>query len=505
MLNIQRQLNILIGGLLLIGTAIFIYKWLYLHIPLKPPIEEAKWMLEAKFTYHAKNYKTKLQLAIPDQQPNFLITNENFISANYGLLTKHLGLNRYAIWTTSHARGKQILYYRLIVQPRATPSKITYRQIKNSSSEKRQTFNEAEQAAIKAILEEAKSKSSDNSSLVSHVINILNQSTNQNSSLLLGNDHSNQHIVLVATQTLSQIGMEAYLLQGMLLETAKDTTFIPWLAVRHGKEWNYFDPQSGEEYLPPDFLIWHIGSAPLYQIEGGQSTTLKIAKLKQYFAANTPILENSSILLDFSLNTLPVQAQTMYKILLTMPLGAFIILIFRNYVGIPTFGTFMPVLIALAFLEIRLFWGITLFVTIVAFGLAVRFYLERLHLLLVPRLSAVLVTVVMFIAFIGIIMNKLGLQQGTSAALFPLVILTMTIERMCNLWDERGALEATKTGVGSLSIASLAYLTMRQETIQYVLFNFAELNLVLLAVILLLGQYRGYRLTELKRFQSLSH
>jgi hypothetical protein len=85
----------------------------------------------------------------------------------------------------------------------------------------------------------------------------------------------------------------------------------------------------------------------------------------------------------------------MYSILLLVPLGAFLVVLLRNVIGISTFGTFMPVLVAMAFRETKLLNGVLLFTLIVALGLSIRFYLERLRLLLVPRLAAVLTVVVL--------------------------------------------------------------------------------------------------------------
>jgi hypothetical protein len=56
-------------------------------------------------------------------------------------------------------------------------------------------------------------------------------------------------------------------------------------------------------------------------------------------------------------------------------------------------------------------------------------------------------------------------------------------------------------GIGSISVAVLSYLCMRMESIRHLTFNFPEIHLVLLALILLTGQYTGYKLTELKRFR----
>jgi hypothetical protein len=141
---------------------------------------------------------------------------------------------------------------------------------------------------------------------------------------------------------------------------------------------------------------------------------------------------------------------------------------------------------------------------IVSLGLLARFYLDQLRLLLVPRLAAILTIVILLMVFISILGSNLGLEAGLSIALFPMVILTMTIERMCITWDERGPGEALKSGAGSLTAAVIAYGAMSFQPLQYLIFAFPELLLVLLALILLFGQYRGYRLLELFRFKALA-
>ncbi|MCK5355384.1 MAG: hypothetical protein KAJ63_09720, partial [Methyloprofundus sp.] len=174
-----------------------------------------------------------------------------------------------------------------------------------------------------------------------------------------------------------------------------------------------------------------------------------------------------------------------------------------NLIGIKSFGTFMPILIAMAFRETELLWGLLLFCTLVALGLMLRFYLEYLYLLLVPRLAAVLIIVVILMLFVSMLTHKLGIDRGLSVALFPMVIIAMTIERMSLVWEELGAGEALQQGFGSLFIAALGYLLMTNPVLEHLLFVFPELLLFLLAITLLLGRYTGYRLTELWRFRAL--
>ena len=59
-------------------------------------------------------------------------------------------------------------------------------------------------------------------------------------------------------------------------------------------------------------------------------------------------------------------------------------------------------------------------------------------------------------------------------------------------------------GGGSLLVAIIAYLAMNNINIQHITFNFLGLQLIILALVLLIGNYTGYRLSELKRFKPLS-
>src|SRR5690606_18851702 len=86
---------------------------------------------------------------------------------------------------------------------------------------------------------------------------------------------------------------------------------------------------------------------------------------------------------------------------------------------------------------------------------------------------------------------------------FPMIIIAWTIERMSILWEEEGPSEVVKQGGGSLLVAILAYLLMSSEHVSYLSFNFPELHLVLLALTLLMGQYTGYKLSELRRFRAM--
>jgi hypothetical protein len=162
------------------------------------------------------------------------------------------------------------------------------------------------------------------------------------------------------------------------------------------------------------------------------------------------------------------------------------------------------VLIALAFRETELVKGILLFMLIVTLGLGIRFYLERLRLLLVPRLAAVVTIVVMLMTVISLLGNRFGMETGLSVSLFPMVIISMVIERMSIVWEERGAPTAIREGLGSLFMAALAYSVISVDIFSYWVTVFPEVNLIILGLIVAVGRYTGFRLTELRRFRQLA-
>jgi len=213
--------------------------------------------------------------------------------------------------------------------------------------------------------------------------------------------------------------------------------------------------------------------------------------------------DNRAALIDFSIYALPVEEQNAFKTILLVPIGTLVVALFRVLIGIKTSGTFMPILIALAFIQTTLLWGLILFIAVVGAGLYIRFHLARLNLLMIGRISSVVTVVILLMSGISILSYKLGLHQILTITFFPMIILSWTIERMSILWEEEGPQEVALQGGGSLLVASTAYLFMSNPLVEHLTFNFPELLLVQLAAILLIGQYTGYRLTELRRFRAL--
>jgi hypothetical protein len=146
-----------------------------------------------------------------------------------------------------------------------------------------------------------------------------------------------------------------------------------------------------------------------------------------------------------------------------------------------------------------------MFVILIGAGVWLRFLLSRLNLLVVPRVAACVVIVTMLMMLMSVVSYRLGMSGGVQITLFPMIILAWTIERMSIIWEEEGKHSALIQVGGSLLVAVLAYLFMKIGQVQYWAFYFPELLLVLLAGILMIGRYTGYRLSELFRFKTFAN
>jgi hypothetical protein len=205
-------------------------------------------------------------------------------------------------------------------------------------------------------------------------------------------------------------------------------------------------------------------------------------------------------MMNFSIHSLPLEEQALFKGLLLIPIGVLMVVFLRVIVGIKTSGTFMPVLIAVAFIQTSLVTGLIGFLLIVGTGLVIRSYLSRLNLLLVARISAIIIMVISMIGIFSAFAFKLGLTDGMKITFFPMIILSWTIERMSILWEEEVP-RVFRQG-GSLLVAVIAYLAMDNELIRHLTFNFLGLQLVLMATVLLMGNYTGYKLSRAQALQA---
>lgn len=189
------------------------------------------------------------------------------------------------------------------------------------------------------------------------------------------------------------------------------------------------------------------------------------------------------------------------KVILLFPIGALVVTFSRNILGVSTFGVFAPALLAVAFHGTGLIWGVSLFVVILAVGTFVRLFLERFQLLQTPRLGIMLTVTSLTMLGISILSVVKGLTVSSRVSLFPLVIISMTIERFSVMTEEEGVGTAIKVCIMTILVASFSYGVMNLETLESVVLAFPETQLLVLALFFIIGRWPGLRLLEYVRFR----
>ncbi|WP_339524370.1 osmotic stress tolerance membrane protein RloB [Pseudomonas sp. EA_35y_Pfl2_R111] len=504
MRSLTLHLKVLVIVLVSLGVLITAYQIFILGIPMTEDETDDLWNIDAKVEFQASPREpVKLQMFVPPLAQDYVSLNESFISNNYGVSINRADGNRKVTWSARRASGKQTLYYRLV---------LTKRYSGEQAKAKGPIFRDsipvegAEKIAAEALLAPIRQHSADVETFISETIKRVNNAGDDNVKLLLGGDAStsNKAKVIELLLSIAHVPMERV----HTIRLAADIQQSPelWLRSFNGEKWLYFNPESGEQGMPVDRLVWWVGDGSLVTLEGGKqaqvSFSLDNSEMNAIRLAKLTDENTDADFLEYSLYGLPLQTQQTFMIMVMIPIGVLVILVLRNLGGLQTLGTFTPVLIALAFREMQLGYGIMFFTIITALGLSLRSYLEHLKLQMLPRLSVVLTFVVVLIAAISLFSHKLGLERGLSVALFPMVILTMTIERLSITWEERGGGHAFKVAIGTLFAATLAHLLMSVPELSYFIFTFPAVLMILVGFMLAMGRYRGYRLTELFRFKA---
>jgi hypothetical protein len=302
----------------------------------------------------------------------------------------------------------------------------------------------------------------------------------------------------------------ARLVTGFIIRQGANIQPHTWVEVFQRQSWIPFDPTYGYSLrLPMEYVPVRRDAEFIYRpntLDPSPNVTnvSVIASIKRE-EPDPRILrgevEHPIQILD--LTRLPVPMHTVMKILLLLPFAALITTFMRNVIGMGTFGTFSPALLAMSFIYADLKTGIAILVIVVAVGLFGRSFLERLRLLTVPRLSIILTMVILCVVFGLSLLDFLLPEIRAEVVLLPMVILTMLIERFHVSMEEDGLVFTLQLAAGTLLVALLCYLVLVWDAIGNLVLKFPEVHLFTIAAFIMLGRYAGYRLTELWRFRDL--
>jgi hypothetical protein len=501
------KLIVAVAFLVLLGGGLAGYKTLKLGVPFWKGEQVHDWQIEARVSFLATGKRVKARLALP------AAAVEQKSGQESGSLGYHFNIERNlgeytAVWAAENREENQALYFRVRIPDGSLSGGEPVPAEKPESGSA--VMSGALGEAANSIVNRAKSVSSDPDSLFVEIFDHIRGGESSQEFVLVKSHYEKEFtsnaLILMGIDLLEMAGVPARMAYGVRLDEDNGSQApLPLVEYFDGAYWKVRDPlEPGSVLDGRGIFVWHRGGGPLLDVTGGESSKVVFTSVKDRIPlASLTDLQDSPFLVSTILG-LPLSERAVFRYIVLIPLGAFVVVVLRNIVGIPTLGTFMPVLIALALLEIPLARGLIMFSVLIAAGLWFRFLLSRLNLLVVPRVAACVVIVTLLMMLMSVVSYKMGMSGGVQITLFPMIILAWTIERMSLIWEEEGKRSALVQVGGSLVVAVFAFLFMKIGQIQYWSFYFPELLLVLLAGILMIGRYTGYRLSELIRFKTFS-
>lgn len=481
------------------------YKIKHWGFSIKPQAASDVWIVDAHISFTPTGEPINVSLAAPQTGKEFKILNEDIVAKGYEI-TKDTK-NKRIIMNSKAKKKKQNIYYRIAIYD----NEDTKGKVRDETSKPKiipPVYDLQQQEMVDEILRAAEQFEGNQ---VKKIISIFNQQPlDPTVSAFLPVRVTEKEIAEKIIDILAYKGISAHLARGVRLEENKKASRADLMLETHdGYKWRIYDLHTAKEGLPKNFMVFQRGGVSLLDVSGGKNSKIRFSVLKSVtpsikMAGHRAKFSEFSKTFDFSIYNLPLLAQNTLKWLMVFPLGILITVLFRNVIGLKTMGTFTPMLIAMSLVKTGFLAGLICFSVIISIGLIIRTMLSKLNLLLVPRISAVVIFVILIMQYMTIIGYQISWEIASSAIFFPIIITAWIIERASIIWEEDGAGNAIREILYSMITAIATYFVISNEYVRHITFAFNEINLVILFIVMLLGTYTGYRLTELKRFTPLA-
>lgn len=206
--------------------------------------------------------------------------------------------------------------------------------------------------------------------------------------------------------------------------------------------------------------------------------------------------------------------QTSIILLLTLPIVATIISIWRQIIGLRTFGIYAPIMMTFAFYQFGIIGSDIYFLQGLKYGLALSvgvFFTasiaheitKKIKLHYLPKMSLVLSTVAGGV--LGLLILAAYLERDGFIAADTLAILLMITvsEQFISMYIKKGRKAASMLSLGTLIISTLMYLFIAWDTVHELLLKYPYLTLITIPINLYVGKWTGFRLKEYFRFKSI--
>lgn len=290
--------------------------------------------------------------------------------------------------------------------------------------------------------------------------------------------------------------LPARVVTGIVLNESLDIPLHYWVEVYLDDRWFAFDPVNGyADGLPPGFLPLKYSSEPLATGSDALDIQTEITVLPAIGAARLLRSEKMRWFDVLDLTRLSVAMQEALGALLMLPFGALLTVIFRQLLGLRTYGTFTPALLALAVIHAEWITMIFILLSVLAFAVSGRALLGN-HMSRIPRLTVIFTLVALSMGFAISAMDYLELSPGPHVVLLPIIILTGLIDHIYRAAEDAGLRVSMLRLLWTSVVGFLCYGLFRIDYLSLWTLMHPEIHLLTVASAVTMSLYRGKKLTD---------
>ncbi len=515
----------LITGALLIALSLSVFatKVFRFDIPIAPTENLGPWQVELRVSLRGEGGYGSVRAMLPASEAGQIVFDERSTSDRLTFSIRERGGNRVGLWTGYLQDVHEVVYsFRVqgrevnVPLPAAAELPEPPRPVRALWAQPSSTMP-SNAPQVQAFLQDLSLPDAGDVSgrtrtlfaFVTHEVATVASAGNDALLALAKREAGAEGKERLLVTLLRAAGVPARLAHGLELRQGLAPEARVWVEAWAGEDtWVPMSAAEGFfETRPESYVVLGRGNVSVVEATGVRAVGHRFSSLREHLRPDeiaNLLTPDSRLFASLSLYRLPLASQSALRVLLLIPLGALIIALYRNVVGILTYGTFMPVLIGLALREFELTQGMAMVAAVIGLGVVIRRPLDRLRLLMVPRLSILLCLVVLVVAGLALVADETGASDLFAGVLFPMVILTMLVERISITIAEEGMRQALVRAGWSVLVAFSIQPFFRSEGAEYLMFSFPELVLAVMGLLVWIGGYTGYRVTDLVRFRTLA-
>lgn len=479
-------------------------------------LEENLWAVKISGELDNTHAGMVVRVAIPGDTLHVSVVGQNLIHPGWQLRFRSDPEWRAGRQVRLEARktGAKRFELGFILRQSATPLILRPANKQKLSSAERERYlsGDAQHETITKAVSAMATKSQSNQDLLSHIFE---------------RSHQLLPTQVVASRTVSQVlesgrarplerarlmvalcrtaNIPARLVTGLVLKEELDADLHHWVEVNSdSRQWEAYDPLLGyQQTVPHNFVPFIKDRADLVEADPTTKIHVAYAVLNADEFPNMGMLNNSGWQSVFFLARLPLEVRNVLAHLMLLPLAVLLTTLFREFTGIRSYGTFMPALFALAMVYAQ--WslaGITLGIVLL-FGVLGRSALPG-QLRRQPRLTAVLVLVILSVSASVSLIDYLGLQHDGAVILLPVVIMAILVDLFYRTLEKEGPASAFTRLFWTLVQVVLCLPVTQYISLGHWLVAHPETHLLTLIVVLLISTYQGRRLADNPRFHWLN-